>query len=215
MALTTVPEPPDGPPTLEHGSEGGVVHTPGGRGARRRGRPEDAREAGQRMLRSRSGHARQRRGRGKIPDGGRDQPCPAAPGPHPDSPAAGAESGWRQRRRQTRGSAIPRCPGWGETVAAHFLSNPARRPTSLATGVNFNNFIGTRVADRGSLRGSRGPARVVPINHLTHVRRVRRDLTPPSGISCLGFHICKMDRTALVVPFYTFDLSQNIFTSVN
>lgn len=158
--------------------------------------------------RSRSGHARQRRGRGKIPDGGRDRPCPAVPGPRLDSPAAGAESGWRQRRRrQTRSSAIPRCPGWGETVAAHFLSNPARRPTSLATGVNFNNFIGTRAADRGSLRGSRGPARVVPFNHLPDVKRVRRDLPPPSGISCLGFHICKMDSTALVVPLYTFDLS--------
>lgn len=48
----------------------------------------------------------------------------------PNSPAAAAESG---RRRRTPGSAIPRCPGWGENAAAHFLSNPARRPTSLAT----------------------------------------------------------------------------------
>lgn len=48
----------------------------------------------------------------------------------PNSPAAAAESG---RRRRTPGSAIPCCPGWGETAAAHFLSNPARRPTSLAT----------------------------------------------------------------------------------
>lgn len=48
----------------------------------------------------------------------------------PNSPAAAAETG---RRRRTPGSAIPRCPGWGENAAAHFLSNPARRPTSLAT----------------------------------------------------------------------------------
>lgn len=48
----------------------------------------------------------------------------------PNSPAAAAESG---RRRRIPGSAIPRCPGWGENAVAHFLSNPARRPTSLAT----------------------------------------------------------------------------------
>ncbi|KAL0595233.1 hypothetical protein AAY473_035423 [Plecturocebus cupreus] len=71
-----------------------------------------------------------------------------------DSPAARAKSGRRRRRRRRRrrgrrtpGSAIPRCPGWGETVAAHFLSNLAQRPTSLATSVNFNNFIGTRAAN--------------------------------------------------------------------
>lgn len=77
----------------------------------------DTPEAGQRMLRLAEQRRRDNAGR------------PAGPR-IPNSPAAAAESG---RRRRTPGSAIPRCPGWGETAAAHFLSNPARRPTSLAT----------------------------------------------------------------------------------
>lgn len=88
----------------------------------------------------------------------------APPGPRrrllpapPRSPAAAAESGRRRRqRRQIPGSAIPHCPGWGETAAAHFLGNAAPRPTSLATAVNFNNFIGIRPADRESLPGRAG-----------------------------------------------------------
>lgn len=66
----------------------------------------------------------------------------------PNSPAAAAESG---RRRRTPGSAIPRCPGWGENAVAHFLSNPARRPTSLATASISITLLGLeRTAQRGA-----------------------------------------------------------------
>lgn len=57
----------------------------------------------------------------------KDRPCPAALRLHPDSPAARAESGRLRGRRRAVGlavgSAVPRCPGWGENEAAHFLSN--------------------------------------------------------------------------------------------
>ena len=70
--------------------------------------------------------------------------------------AGGGGGGGRQR---IPGSAIPGCPGWGETTAAHFLSNPARRPTSLATSVIFNNFIGIRTVGRECRRGRAGQGR--------------------------------------------------------
>jgi hypothetical protein len=106
----------------------------------------------------------QRRAAARAAEDARRPLGPAPPGGHPappDSPAARAKSGRRRRRRrrgrgrrrQTPGSAIPCCPGWGETAAAHFLSNPAQRPTSLATGVNFKNFISTQAIDRAGPRG--------------------------------------------------------------
>lgn len=163
--------------------------------------------------RSGSSRARRRRQRGPL---GRAQaaaeigPAPRAPGLLPDSPAAAAESGRRRRRRRIPGSAIPRCPGWGETAASHFLSNSARRPTSLATSVNFNNFIGTLTAGREILRGRRGrdgywrlagaQCAWVFFTHLRSVRREQCDLTPPAAIWCLSFPICKMERTAVVPP---------------
>lgn len=69
----------------------------------------------------------------------------------PNSPAAAAESG---RRRRTPCSAIPRCPGWGENTAAHFLSNPARRPTSLATASISITLLGSE-ADSAARGGTR------------------------------------------------------------
>lgn len=138
---------------------------PGEGGARPPRQLEDAGEAGQRCSHSRSseaGRRRQCRPPGRSQAAGEIRPDPLAPGPLPDSPAVRAKSGrrWRRRgRRRILGSAIPRCPGWGETAAAHFLSNPAQRPTSLATRVNFNNFIRTQRTGRKSLPGGAGPAR--------------------------------------------------------
>lgn len=182
-SLTTVPDPSGGPRSLAAGSGDGPHLRPAEEGRGSSDSPRMPGSQGRGCSRSRSSEARRRRRRGppeRSQAAGGIDPAPRVPELLTDSPAARAESGRRRRRRRrgrrrTRGSAIPRCPGWGETAAAHFLSNPARRPTSLATGVNFNNFIGTRAADRGSLKGAAGPGMVLALSRCP----TRLGLHPP------------------------------------
>lgn len=129
----------------------------------------------------RAGRAREEAGRSEIPqrpgkgccgsqsnDAGITLGAPRGPR-IPNSPTAAAES---RRRRRTRGSAIPRCPGWGETAAAHFLSNPARRPTSLATASISITLLGL-----GSEQPAEGWDPVC--RDASQVPRARRHSDPP------------------------------------
>lgn len=166
---------------------------------------------------SRDSKARRRRGRGS-----QDKPCSAGARPlrltcgpsrkraaATATAAAGAANRWLNRSPLPQ--PFPAAPD-GETVSAHFLSNLAQRPTSLATSVNFNNFIGTRATDRESqLAGSgRGSARCWSLAGPNTPRsphppkRVEWRTTWPNSILWYlvpQFPICKMEHTLFQPPF--------------